>query len=112
MLLCAIEEQREKCGECIGQATVYNDGRQTGQIYCSGTVFVQPQCVVGLRNVATPQHCSVRFLKTGQHFTALWLLYVPPGLIFNNSKFCPHSVFMCFVWISEQTAIISVYDIN
>ena len=26
--------------------------------------------------------------------------------------FCPHSVFMCFVWISEQTAIISLYSIN
>ena len=29
-----------------------------------------------------------------------------------NSTFCPHSVFVCFVWISEQTAIISVYSIN
>jgi len=33
-------------------------------------------------------------------------------LTFNNSTFCPHSVFMCFVWISEQTAIISLYNIN
>jgi hypothetical protein len=38
---------------------------------------------------------------------AQWL-----GLTFNNSTFCPHSVFMCFVWISEQTAIISLYNIN
>jgi len=30
----------------------------------------------------------------------------------SNSPFCPHSVFMCFVWISEQTAIISLYSIN
>ena len=29
-----------------------------------------------------------------------------------NSTFCPHSVFMCFVWIGEQTAIISLYSIN
>jgi len=29
-----------------------------------------------------------------------------------NSTFCPHSVFMCFVWISEQTAIISLYSID
>ena len=29
-----------------------------------------------------------------------------------NSTFCPHSVFMCFVWIWEQTAIISLYSIN
>jgi hypothetical protein len=58
---------------------------------------------------------------------AHWSLYVPHGghymyrtvviirttsLIFNNSTFCPHTVFMCFVWISEQTAIISLYNIN
>jgi len=38
--------------------------------------------------------------------TAQWSLYVPPvvtvctaSLTFSNSTFCPHSVFMCFVWI-------------
>ena len=31
---------------------------------------------------------------------------------FSNSPFCPHSVFMCFVWIWEQTAIISLCNIN
>jgi hypothetical protein len=36
--------------------------------------------------------------------------YTPPGSC--NSTFCPHTVFMCFVWISEQTAIISHYSIN
>ena len=34
------------------------------------------------------------------------------SLTFNNSTFSPHTVFMCFVWISEQTAIISLYSIN
>jgi hypothetical protein len=35
------------------------------------------------------------------------------GIIYHyNSTFCPHSVFMCFVWIWEQTAIISLYNIN
>ena len=34
------------------------------------------------------------------------------SLTFNSSTFCPHSVFMCFVWIWEQTAIISLYSIN
>ena len=34
------------------------------------------------------------------------------SLTFNNSTFCPHSVFMCFVWIGEQTAIISLYSID
>jgi len=34
------------------------------------------------------------------------------SLTFNNSTFCPHTVFMCFVWIWERTAIISLYSIN
>jgi hypothetical protein len=29
-----------------------------------------------------------------------------------RGTFCPHSVFMCIVWIWEQTAIISLYSIN
>ena len=36
-------------------------------------------------------------------FTARYVLH---------STFCPHSVLMCFVWIWEQTAIISLYSIN
>ena len=40
------------------------------------------------------------------------LLYLTFGLTFNNSTFCPHSVFMCFVWIPEQRVIISLYSIN
>jgi hypothetical protein len=42
----------------------------------------------------------------------LWYCTVSLGLTLTNSTFCPHSVFMCFVWISEQTAIISLYSIN
>jgi len=34
------------------------------------------------------------------------------SLTFSNSTFCPHTVFMCSVWISEQTAIISLHNIN
>ena len=34
------------------------------------------------------------------------------SLTFNNSSFCLHSVFMCFVWIWEQTANISLHSIN
>jgi len=34
------------------------------------------------------------------------------SLAFNNSTFCPHTVLMCFVWIREETAIISLYIIN
>ena len=59
--------------------------------------------------------------------TAQWSLYVPnsghymyrtvvtictTSITYNNSPFCPHSVFMCFVWIWEQRAIIFLYSIN
>jgi hypothetical protein len=51
--------------------------------------------------------------------TAQWSLYVPPVVTIctasstsSNSTFCPHSVFTCSVWISEQTAIIPLYNIN
>jgi len=30
----------------------------------------------------------------------------------HNSVFCPHSVFVCSMWISEQRAIISLYSID
>ena len=33
-------------------------------------------------------------------------------LTFSNSTFCPRSVCMCFMWISEQKAVISLYNIN
>ena len=49
---------------------------------------------------------------TFKHLKAQCLLCVPPGLTFNNSTFCPLSVFMYFVWIWEQTAIISLCSIN
>jgi len=34
------------------------------------------------------------------------------SLTFNNATFCPHSAFICFVWIWEQTAIIAIYSMN
>ena len=34
------------------------------------------------------------------------------SLTFKNCTFCPHAVFMCFVWIWKETAIISVYNTN
>jgi hypothetical protein len=45
-------------------------------------------------------------------FTAQRLPYLTPRLTFTDSAFCPHSVFMCFLRISEQTAIISLYSLH
>ena len=52
----------------------------------------------------TETECVYCAVRTGSLYTA--------SLTFNNSTFCPHSELMCFVWISEQTAIISLYSIN
>jgi len=83
----------------------------------------------------------VQLKSSGHYMHRLWSLYVPhsshymyrtavtictacghcmyrlrslctASLTFSNSAFCPHTVFMCFVWISEQTAIISLYSVN
>jgi hypothetical protein len=62
--------------------------------------------MAGLCNLATA------YIVTCKPSKAQWSLYVPPGLTFNNSAFCSHCVFRCSVWISEQTAIISLYIIN
>jgi len=53
----------------------------------------------------------IRYLVT-KPYKAQWSLRVPPALTLINSTFRPHSAFMCFVWIWEQTAIISLYSIN
>jgi len=37
----------------------------------------------------------VQLLQLVNSLKALWLLYVPQGLTFKNSTFCPQRVFMC-----------------
>jgi len=49
------------------------------------------------------------YCEATQRNSTVKYILVLPALTFNNSTFCPHSV---FVWISEQTAIISLYNIN
>jgi len=60
-----------------------------------------------LHNVQVHRNITFNWLPK-----ALWSLYTPPSLTVRNSTFCPHSVFTCFVWISKQTAILSLYSIN
>jgi len=60
----------------------------------------------------------IYFEKQGVRVAENMLLQSPvvtictASLTFNNSTFCPQSVFVCFVWVSEQTAIISLHSIN
>jgi hypothetical protein len=79
-------------------------------------VLKLPWCMkkkIGLNNItfSTP---VVTLCTTSNHH--VWpSLYVPPVITrFNikHSTFCPHSVFVCSVRISEQTAIISLYSID
>jgi len=49
----------------------------------------------------TTTECAYFAVRTGSLHTA--------SLTFSNSTFCPHSIFMCFVWIWEQSVIISLY---
>ena len=58
------------------------------------------------------RHLYVSISHPTVMFNAQWLLFVSPGLTFRHFTFFAQSVFMCFVWISEQTVIISVYCIN
>jgi hypothetical protein len=45
-------------------------------------------------------------------FNAQCVPYVPAGSTFNSAKFCPYRVFVCFVWVWEQTTIVPFFGIN
>ena len=63
-------------------------------------------CAAGLKS------CKILVNISAQRDTAPAVTIFTASLTFSNSTFCPHNVFMCFVWISEQTAIMSLYSIN
>ena len=84
-------------------------------MFCPHSVFMcfvwiwEQTAIISLYSInwlvfITETECVYCAVRTGSLYTA--------SLTFGNSTFCPHSVFMCFVWISEQTAIISLYNIN
>jgi hypothetical protein len=58
-----------------------------------------------LRVLQVIAYDRVNFLKPKTYF-----MY-PTSLTYRNSV-SAHNEFMCFAWISEQTAIISPYSIN
>jgi len=82
---------------------------------CPHSVFMcfvwisEQTAIISLYNInwlvfITKTECVYCAVRTGPLYTV--------SLTFSNSTFCPHSVFMCFMWIWEQTAIISLYNIN
>jgi hypothetical protein len=55
---------------------------------------------------------SLYVLHSGHYMYRTVVTICTTSLTFSNSTFCPHSVFVCFVWFWEQIAIISLYSIN
>jgi hypothetical protein len=109
-----VEGGQEVCGVAVWLA-----GRNTNFV---GACLLDDSAVRTLLQVDIAKGCTLQVHRretagTGSEvvlpvtFRAQWLtLYTARFNI--NSTFCPHSVFMCFVWISEQTAITSLYNIN
>ena len=75
----------------------------------SHTVFMcfvwiwEQTAIISLYNINWP----VSITETGCVYSA-----VRSGSLYKILRSISHSVFMCFVWIWEQTAIISLYSIN
>ena len=73
----------------------------------------------GVRNWRWTQHycghsiiVDIELLWTQHYCSSEPSGYYTYRLTHKIFTFCPHSVYICFVWISEQTAIISLYSIN
>ena len=49
--------------------------------------------------------------KDGKEWRSVVTIYTA-SLTFNNSTFCQHTVFMCFLWIWKQIKFISLYNFN
>ena len=84
-------------------------------------LFLQrPNAEFAVTLTEIPRVCLSDILFGVKPFTAQRSLYVPYSEHYMYHQFNiqqlyvlpTHCVFMCFVWISEQTAIISLYNIN
>jgi hypothetical protein len=53
-------------------------------------------------------HCLLQGNSVEGGLTLEGLMVTPS----TNSILCPHSVFMCFVWVSEQTTITPLHKVK
>jgi hypothetical protein len=93
--------------------------QKTKYSFCACAITFQKQSTEG-RGVPLCMHIShtniQRYLvyKTPQlnHLKPSGYFIYYRALTFCNSVFCPHNVLWCLVWISEQTATVSLDSIN
>ena len=87
-----------------------------------------PPCLTLSYSTFRPHRCIYVFcvdLRTNRHYFLYninWLVFITEtesvycavrtGYLYIILRSAHTAVFMCFVWISEQTAIISLYNIN
>ena len=96
--------------ECVYCAVRTEHLTFTNSTFCPHSVFM---CVVWIwEQTAIISLYSINWLVCITETECVYCAVRTEHLTFTNSTFCPHSVFMCFVWIWEQTAIISLYSIN
>ena len=103
-------ERAEKLGRCL------LPGRCLNELQSVELINDQQFHNLDYRHLTSAS--SVRHIKLLASLKCPLTLYIQvvtlstTSLTFNNSKSCPHSVFMCFVWNSEQTAIISLCSVT
>jgi len=76
--------------------------------------FICARNMSGLHSLspANPRYAINPLKPCGHYMYRTVVTICTTSLTFTHSTFCPHGVFMCFVRIWEQTAIISLYSIN
>ena len=77
-------------------------------LHSAHTVYLRVLCGSENRQRLFPYTTLTGFYNRDE----VCLLRGTDWIFIYNSTFCPHSVFMCFVWIWEQTAIVSLCSIN
>lgn len=88
----------------LANATDYEHQYRVMPDECSLYVCCKLVCYDKINTILTRMSCK--------SFKDLWLLYTPPALTSKSYTFCPHSVWMCFGWISERVTMIFVPAMN
>ena len=103
-LVCITETECVYCAVRSGHLTFSNSTFGTHSLFMCFVWIWEQTVIISLYSI----NWLVCITETGCVYCAVRTEH----LTFSNSTFCPHNVFVCFVWIWEQTAIISLYRID